>query len=541
MFKLNSFIFIIFLYESRFVSSFIYLHSPRGSNNRLKETSSNVKNIKRLFHSNNLLRGGYNVGVNEKNEEYQQKFYGSDDNDNSIYRIEWTLNGGCGKKENIMRSSTCSIVIDTLCHPEEMKERLSIESNNCVKSEYGSECEEERNEINSVNSFWNTEVILNDNKFCHENRTKKLSFCRCMDPKSKEKKKFINCNYKNECDEKELKARTVYKYQFISTGIKSRKECEKLSNSRWTIPFDAIEIEEKCIILPKPFYCLHTPDTKTNILSNVDGEIESPFYNWKLPVMSSNIPSHICTLRIRYFLQSNKGEVKGEVKELQFGNKKTFHRIRIKTIPKQIVFEDRSHSFILRHRPDELKSKRIWNVNVRGKRGNIVQNFPSVEYDFTPNILQMKKGDVLHVQWTGSNTHKNEGPSEGQTGADGQGTTGTDRNNFMEINRLDNNYISPFEYTKFWGNVRPLLQMHNHMSSSDIAMYYASSGFFCTEEGKRCREDSEEEFDPLLNKISPSIDGIPLEMISSNSSFYFIGTRNNNFSNRSQKMTIVVE
>ena len=40
----------------------IYLHSPRGSNNRLNEKSANRQNANRLFDSQNNNRGGYNVG-----------------------------------------------------------------------------------------------------------------------------------------------------------------------------------------------------------------------------------------------------------------------------------------------------------------------------------------------------------------------------------------------------------------------------------------------------------------------------------------------
>ena len=40
----------------------IYLHSPRGSNNRLNEENNNRRNGNRLFDSQNNNAGGYNVG-----------------------------------------------------------------------------------------------------------------------------------------------------------------------------------------------------------------------------------------------------------------------------------------------------------------------------------------------------------------------------------------------------------------------------------------------------------------------------------------------
>ena len=40
----------------------VYLHNPRGSNNRLKGQNRDRSNANRMFDSQNNNRGGYNVG-----------------------------------------------------------------------------------------------------------------------------------------------------------------------------------------------------------------------------------------------------------------------------------------------------------------------------------------------------------------------------------------------------------------------------------------------------------------------------------------------
>jgi hypothetical protein len=191
------------------------------------------------------------------------------------------------------------------------------------------------------------------------------------------------------------------------------------------------------------------------------------------------------------------------------------------------TFEDRSHRFAIRPKPDGIEG-RIHNLQVRGKRGNIVQTFPGTEYDFFPKYLAVKNGDYVHFQWTGSNTNPDNNA--------GQGKAGTDRHNVLilrapnydegqpvtqpvTVGQWGNNYPSRIDTanaTNFMGlsyeDLRTLAilnppQMGGEMSELDDAGTY---------------------FDLGPRKVT--INGI----------YHYVCTRNNNFSNRDQKGALTV-
>ena len=120
------------------------------------------------------------------------------------------------------------------------------------------------------------------------------------------------------------------------------------------------------------------------------------------------------------------------------------------------TFQDRSHIFLLSKRPSTAQnSKTIHHLSVRGKRGNIVQVYPAVEYDFFPTNLTIKQGDLVNIQWTGSNTHNNQAPGgDGQTGDAGQGTGGIIHNHLLPVYIMKSIFFS-------WYSKLPTLLLTN--------------------------------------------------------------------------------
>ena len=70
------------------------------------------------------------------------------------------------------------------------------------------------------------------------------------------------------------------------------------------------------------------------------------------------------------------------------------------------TFQDRTHVFLLKPRsqlPEKYQRLTIKYIFGMGKRGNIVQTYPAMEYRFFPEVLHATTDDVVCFVWSGEN------------------------------------------------------------------------------------------------------------------------------------------
>jgi len=231
-------------------------------------------------------------------------------------------------------------------------------------------------------------------------------------------------------------------------------------------------------------------------------------------------------------------------------------RLAINTAQLGRTFQDRSHVLTLMERPAVLNGKKIWNLNVQGKRGNIVQTFPAVEYDFWPKKLEVTTNDCIAMSWTGSNTHNNGNPAgDGQAGDAGEGRGGSDRHNFLQYLEKKNSYPIPLDKFEEDGVSLPdemlktstVYKTHTGQEMStgptwedkDAQAYLLSGGFYQTMTGDNGIPDFDTQLQVLLNNAPATMRSITV-CPSKPGNYIFGCSRNNNFSNRDQKFEITV-
>ncbi|XP_071806105.1 protein DD3-3-like [Asterias amurensis] len=428
----------------------------------------------------------------------------------------------------------------------------------------GYECPEERDYY----PYWHPSpwkdiaVLVHDTSLCGSYQSESYNVQQkyeCVEqyPDGTGRKHWSRWNNQQDCTSNGDQWLAFTNYLEKATQFNSQAECQASSSNGiqyvWGRPEG--EEDEQCLVALDAPDCLSAPTTRVNHLGNTpDGEASR--YEWTLPYFPSGVTQR-CVMRIRYNITT--GDYNPQTTDFNSNG----HASPVKhcpdvdivagvlTLPLALntteygrTFQDCSHVMKMMPRPAGLESSTIYNLNVRGKRGRLLAVVPAVEYDFIPNNLEINDGDLVHVQWTGSNTHNNY-----NAGDAGVGNHGSDRNNIVQLEDRLKNYPLSFEETTMWTNAHVkwiYFQDTPSITAKDLVINLATSGYYQCEKTATCGDESLESkvasnkaLNKYLNNAPASYGGALIQFPSGE--YFYICTRNNNFSNRSQKGRLVVK
>lgn len=124
---------------------------------------------------------------------------------------------------------------------------------------------------------------------------------------------------------------------------------------------------------------------------------------------------------------------------------------------------------------------------------------------------------------------------------------GTDRNNIVEIGGPNQNYPLPWSRANMFRDAQVMWKSWGGGSSNeDLAIAFASAGYYSCKESSVCGAESVQTKNPALNRLlnnaPASFRGALLRFPNSaGKTYHYICSRNNNFTNRSQKGQLSVK
>ena len=554
--------FFLFLCSSSLVNvqADVYLHNPRGSNNRCDELSNNRNNANRIFDSQNNAAGGYAIGCNRPEDAqndaditcYSMKYY-----TDTIIPIRWTSQHNCGENND------CQFILQYACekhlgtnvrdgHPQ------NPNGNTCTKL-IPEEPDRtlERNE--QINPFqYGRHEDYSSYQRCRERERNPFLFTADQKLKGKSAvytRQNPNGNrYGFECPEerdyypywgdsdwRDIAVLTTdttrcNEYRMNSRCFTEKHEC--VGGTRFSTSQNECELhgglwytyskfpESEC-----NFTCTDSPTSTINRLGlGVNSTTHTTFY-WKLP----SIPLNKCVLRIRYNISTRETPWEfTSANNTQLKNNPVMNttegipvRMAVNTAQYGRTFEDRTYTFDILERPQELKEKAIHNVNVQGKRGNIAQVRNCIEYDFVPNKLNISENDYIHFQWLGSDYNP--------LGNEGEGRTGTDRSNIVVVDTHKDNLPSTRTSSVFTSSILTILASLNQPIQDSEKCYTFNE---LQNQNKRNDQQSLKNC-ALLNRAEPYFNMLPVKPKTSGT-IRAMSSRNNNFSNRGQKLMVII-
>jgi len=548
----------------------LYMQNPRGSNDRLNEANTDRNNANRLFDSQNNAKGGYCVGPS-------MSFY-----EGSLLTIEWTNQHGCGQSTKLW----CNMVIQYMCSNKDDDPTIRVRDGTTTDT-----ITDDANGPTAVDGTGQLMYGMHENRVYYDacntrNRNTGLYAADRRTVGGLTGTTAVNTRQNNngnrhgfECPEE----RDYYPYwapspwrdiailaQDTSFCDFYKKESENVKPRWFCADANGIQAapitQSTCTQTPgqvwtqvQPFgisapVCVQARWSRDNHLGNsINGFTSS--YNWTLPT-HKDLPcisgdNCNCVLRLRYNISTRDGGPDSSRPDTNFIDwQMNDANAPIKQNPTPTTsgvnltlavdtsqfgrtFQDRTHVFGIHPRPNGISPlQRIFNLNVRGKRGNIVQTYPATEYDFVPTFFVGRQGDYIHFQWTGCDTNP--------AGNAGEGTAGTDRSNMVQLASFD----SSTPATDAWLNSNTALfdslslrqymaylGQTNCLTADQLAAKNNNNAGNIAADVQNCMK---------LNAASPYFDGGLIRM-NKTGTFYYMSTRNNNFTNRGQRAVIEID
>jgi len=538
----------------------VYIHNPRGNNNRCDRRTNDRRNANRLFDSQNNAAGGYAIPCNrpesattpEEINCYQMNYYMD-----TVIPIRWTSQHNCGENND------CQFILQYSC---EGQLGNSVRDGHPQNSN-GDTCttiipEQMDEDIVNPNKYGKHEDFPSYQRCKQRYRNNRLFTAdqRLRGRSAVYTRQNPNGNrYGFECPEE----RDYYPYwaesewRDIAVLTSDTSRCEyyynhsrcntikhdcvglNLQNNNLEYPHDKDTCESQGghWLTYQPFEycnmtCLQAPQAPINRLGSGSFDDKHNGFYWRLPTFENNMTN--CVLRLRYNISTKETPWEFTIdNNTQLENNPVINtstnipvRLAINTAQYGRVFEDRTWTFNIIKRPTELLDKTIHNINVQGKRGNIAQVRNCIEYDFVPNTLNITEEDYIHFQWVGSDFNPN--------GNDGEGRAGTDRSNLIEIESHKHNI--PYDEMFFDYNVSYTLASLNQPIDNSNVCYTFDELYTLN---KRNDQQSLKNC-ALLNQAEPYFNMKPIK-VPKNGTYKLMSSRNNNFSNRGQKLTLLIK
>jgi len=560
---------IVLLALFAFAAADLYMHNPRGSNDRLNEANTNRNNGNRLFDSQNNAKGGYCYGP-------AMSFY-----EGSLLSIEWTNQHGCGQNPKLY----CNMVIQYMCGSKDDGPMTRIRDGTTTDTitdaatgptdtdangelkfgmhesyQYYQDCKTRERNMGLWISDRADEGGLTPGRasaiFTRQNNDGNRNGYECTEERdyypywhpSPWKDVAILTSDDSYCDYYQMESQNVKDKNYCTdkdgaaTAPNNQAACAVSGGTWQTQPAWGIDAPE----------CVIAPWSRDNHLGNGQNGYQN-HYNWTLPRQKSEpcieSDSCNCVLRLRYNISTtDMGEngnrpdagfvdatanaeaspVKNDAILTQDGQA---HQLALDTTQYGRTFQDRSHVFHIKPRPDGVSTvARIFNLNVRGKRGNIVQAYPATEYDFVPEVLYGRVGDYIHFQWTGCDTNP--------AGNAGEGTDQTDRCNVVQIENLGANVPATDDWI---ASVGPALfedqGLRLRMAMLDQKDCLSYEELLAKNNNNENNVEQDVQNCMKLNAAEQYFDG-GLVRMNITGEFFYMSSRNNNFSNRGQKGAI---